>query len=217
MRTVKVREIVMDFERYKGEQYVVKVTVHGHGRCELHVRRGKGGKVRTVKIGDHLKQCLRWCTSALRPSGTNSIPRRSCCAASVPEDEPCAIGIGGRRIARRIECMTPGTVLELCFLKPAVAICGCARKRSDIPWITTTTTVYADVVDEKVQEEHKAMDRVIRQTMSPSATLSPDVSWWSRMNPPRRISTPRPPEPDRFIPGAYRSQFTDRSDGRPRL
>jgi hypothetical protein len=37
----------------------------------------------------------------------------------------------------------------------------------------TTTTVYADVVDEKTRESMKAMDQLARQTMRPSRNQQP--------------------------------------------
>jgi len=170
--------LIINLAIYSGlrvsELAALKVTdcFIGYGRAELLVRRGKGGKQRVVKIGDHLKKCLRWYIrwkaqqGELNPDAYLFRSQRS---------EKMSRGA----IWYRWKAYCPehrvhdarhsfGTMLLEASggnLRVVQKALGHAR--------ITTTTVYADVVDEKTRESMKAMDQLARQTMRPSRNPQP--------------------------------------------
>jgi site-specific recombinase XerD len=136
----------------------------GYGRADLLVRRGKGGRQRVVKIGDHLKKCLRW---YIRWKAQNGELHPEAYLLRSQRSERMSRGA----IWYRWKAHCPlhrvhdarhsfGTLLLEASggnLRVVQKALGHAR--------INTTTVYADVVDEKARESLQALDRLTRQAM----------------------------------------------------
>jgi site-specific recombinase XerD len=144
----------------------------GYGRSELLVRRGKGGKQRVVKIGDHLKKCLRWYIRWKAQQGELSPD-----AYLLRSQRSVKMNRGAVWYRWKAHCPEHrahdarhsfGTML----LEASGGNLRVVQKALGHSRITTTT-VYADVVDEKTRESMKAMDQLARQTMKPSRNQHP--------------------------------------------
>ena len=144
----------------------------GYGRAELLVRRGKGGKQRVVKIGDHLKKCLRWYIRWKSQEGELSAE-----AYLLRSQRMEKMGRGGIWYRWKTYCPEHrvhdarhsfGTLL----LEASGGNLRVVQKALGHSRITTTT-VYADVVDEKTRESMKAMDHLARSTMKPVRNPQP--------------------------------------------
>lgn len=144
----------------------------GYGRAELLVRRGKGGRQRSVKIGDHLKTCLRWYirwkaqqgelhpeAHLLRSQRTEKMSRG---AVWYRWKAHCP----GHRVHDARHSF--GTLL----LEASGGNLRVVQKALGHSRITTTS-VYAAVVDEKMRQSMKAMDRLTRQAMKPRRNPQP--------------------------------------------
>lgn len=170
--------MIINLALYSGlrvsEMAALKVTecYVGRGHSELHVRRGKGGKQRVVKIGDHLKQCLRWYIRWKAQQG--ELHPDSHLLRSQRSEKMCRGAIFYRWKAHCPNHRTHdarhsfGTLL----LEAAGGNLRVVQKALGHSRITTTS-VYADVVDEKIQESMHAMDRLARQAMKPGRNPQP--------------------------------------------
>jgi site-specific recombinase XerD len=144
----------------------------GYGRADLVVRRGKGGKPRTVRIGDHLKQCLRWYIrwkaqqgelhpeSYLLRSQRSEKMTRGAVWYRWKAHSPAHRAHDARHSFGTLLLEASGGNLRV--VQKAL---GHAR--------ITTTTVYADVVDSQVRESMQAMDRLARAAMKPKRNPQP--------------------------------------------
>lgn len=144
----------------------------GYGRAELLVRRGKGNKQRVVKIGDHLKKCLRWYIRWKAQQG--ELSPEAYLLRSQRSEKLCRGAVWYRW---KTYCPTHrvhdarhsfGTLL----LEASGGNLRVVQKALGHSRITTTT-VYADVVDEKTRESMKAMDQLARQAMKPLRNAQP--------------------------------------------
>lgn len=133
----------------------------GYGRSELVVRRGKGGKTRVVKIGPELKRDLRWFIRW--KSHQNELHPGSYLLRSQKSEKLSTSGI-----YRRWKKHCPGdhrlhdarhshatTLLEATKdLRLVQKQLGHSRP--------SITAIYADVVDERMQEGVAAMERLFK-------------------------------------------------------
>ena len=131
----------------------------GYGRSELVVRRGKGGKTRTVKIGDDLKKDIRWFLNWKKENGELSEGAYLLKSQRSDHMSPNAIW---RRW--KVHCPqhrlhdarhTYGTMLYSASkdLRLVQAQLGHSRP--------TVTAVYAQVTDEQAREGVKALENKV--------------------------------------------------------
>ena len=156
----------------------------GYSRSDLHVRCGKGGKARLVKVGPELKRDLRWYLR-WKPRTASCIPKPSCCEPSDPSGShgaPC--GGAGTATVRSTACTTPGTLRLHCYMKQAEDLRLVQKQLGHSR--PSITAVYADVCDEKAREGVAAMEQLAKRAIKAKS--------WPRQS---RTSPPltRPPKP----------------------
>lgn len=163
----------------------------GYGRAELVVRCGKGKKQRVVKIGEHLKKCLRWYIRWKAQEG--ELSPEAYLLRSQRSERACRGAIWYRWKAH---CPTHRvhdarhTHASLLYessggnLRLVQKQLGHAR--------ITTTGVYADVFDEKAKESLKAMDVMAKKTMRPTRNPTAGLMQIKGMESPTEIEAEEP-------------------------
>lgn len=144
----------------------------GYGRSDLVVHRGKGGKQRVVKIGDHLKKSLRWYIRWKNQHG--ELHPESHLLRSQRSERMCRGAIWYRW---KTHCLTHGTHSA----RHSHACLALEASQGNLRFVQsqlghsriTTTTVYAQVYDDKARESLKAMDRLVKSTMRPRRNPQP--------------------------------------------
>ena len=155
----------------------------GYGRAELMIRCGKGKKQRVVKIGEHLKKCLRWYIRWKSQEG--ELHPESYLLRSQRSERICRGAIWYRW---KVHCPlhrvhdARHTHASLLYessggdLRLVQKQLGHAR--------INTTGIYADVFSDKVKEGLKAMDVLAKKTMRPARNTTPGLMQVEGMDPP---------------------------------
>ena len=136
------------------------------------MRNGKGGKQRVVKIGDHLKKCLRWYIRWKAQQGELSPDAYLLRSQRSEKMSRGAIWYRWKAYCPEHRVHDARHSFGTLLLEASGRNLRVVQKALGHARITTTT-VYADVVDEKTRESMKAMDQLARQTMKPSRNPQP--------------------------------------------